>query len=52
MTDRDAFKGPSRAGTINRSAAEDGKYQQFIDRTIKRHPDLKGLKSSSDNKRG
>lgn len=52
MTDRDAFRGAGATGKANRSTATDGKYQQFLDRTIKRHPDLKGLKSSGDSKRG
>jgi len=50
MTDRDAFRGAGASGTT-RGTRKDGKYQQFIDRAIKRHPDLKGLKSPGDHKR-
>ena len=51
MTVRDGFRsiGPYQGGNRNALKAEqDARYAKFIDRTVKRHPDLKGLKGSGD----
>ena len=50
MTDRDAFRG-AETGARAKPAGKNARFERFLERTVKRHPDLKGLKAADPSQR-
>ena len=53
MRDRDNFRGkqPTENKACSAPADIDSKYDEFLDRVVRKFPDLKGLKASGSGSR-